>query len=613
MKHIIPVLLCLLLLGCADQTSPTLPETVPETTTAAITTGLYDPEHPVEKNYPGLVRAYPLSLQNVQGIRTLGNDVLVLFARGATTLTLFTGDNLTETASLILSFELQPDDPSLQVHEEGISFFDPQRQETILLDRQLQEIRCIAVPSEISGTPILSPNTKILYYCTQWNIIAWDLESGIRRTVKELSFDAQALTALHMDGQILECSIQDDGLTSKLLLSSSNGLEIRALPEEAVLSTKGAHYFAALTSGYQTLLVFGDADASAELLLPDQNWEEQFYLPEDHAAVTVSTCQDGTQLDYYELNTGILRSSLVLDTSHPPRSMVNSKGHSVYILAYDQEADCDILYRWDVLRQIPDPTNVTSYKTDYRNADNPDVDALEKCRQSAAAIGKKYGITVCIWEDATAIQPWDYQFTPEHLASVLEKELKLLDARLARYPEGFLEQTASHFTGLTICLVRQIQGTGDGQSLTSATGIQFFNENEAYVVITTGKHSEQALYHELYHVMETHILTESTALDTWEALNPSGFVYGGDETDIYLQGQTRAFVDRYSMRYAKEDRARVLENAMLQNKKEIFQSEYMQRKLTALCTGIREAYKLKKDPQILPWEQYLVNPIAPAA
>lgn len=615
MKQLTAVLLCLLLCGCARQASSTLPETVPETQALSAMAGLYDPDHPLEAAYPGLVRSYPLTLRKVHGIRTLGNDLMVLSGYGSTTMTLFTGDDLYETASLTLDFQLQQEDPSLQVHEKAISYFDPIQQATIVLDHSLQEIRRIAAPEGLTGKPILSSGEDILYYCTGWSVVAWDLESGIRRTVKELSYESQELTALHLNGQILECTIQNNGVASKLLLSADLGVEQGSLPEDALLSTGDSQFFATITSGYQTLLLFGGSDASPDLLLPNEIWQQQFYLPEDHAAVTVSSSEDGTQLNYYELNTGILRSSLTLDALQTPKSIVNSKGHSIYILAYDPDADCDILYRWDVLRQKPDPNNVTTYTTDYRNADNPDVQALEACREHARNIGEKYGITVHVWEDALGVQPWDYQFQPEVLAPVLEKELTLLEQRLAQYPESLLQQTKSHFTGLTICLVRQITGTEDAQSLNSATGIQFFEDNEAYVVITTGKHSEQALYHELYHVMETHILTESAALDRWESLNPAGFVYGdtSQNADVYLQGQTRAFVDRYSMTALKEDRARVLENAMRQGKEEIFQSEYMQRKLNALCTAIREAYRLKKHPEVLPWEQYLVTPLTPEA
>lgn len=610
MKQLFAVLLCLLLCGCAQEAPPAREDTVPETTAIAVMAGLYDPEHPMEQTYPGLVRAYPLTVRKTHGVLALGKEVLTLSGQGSTTLTLFTGEDLHQSASLPLDFLLQQEDPSLQIHENGISYFDPHREETVLLDGSLKEIRRITAPENLSGKPILSPDANTLYYCTGWAVMAWDLESGIRRTVKELIYEHQELTGLHGDGGILECTIRKNGTATKLLLTVDLGQEIRRLPENTLLVTKDNRYFSAFTSGFQTLLVFGETDGSTRLLLPEGNWQQQFYLPEDHAAVTVCDSESGTELHYFELNTGILRSSLTLPEFQTPKNIVNTKGHGVYILVYDPAADCDVLYRWDVLGQAPDPNNITTYLADYRTPEDPDLDALADCREYADAIGEEYGIRVLVWEDAAALQPWDYRFEPEHLAPILQKELKLLEQRLEEYPEGFLEQTKNHFTGLTICLVRQISGTTEEGSLSSATGIQFFEDNHAYVVITTGKHSQQALYHELYHVMETHLLTESTALDPWEELNPAGFVYGSSQQeDIYLQGQTRAFVDRYSMSALKEDRARVMENAMLPGKEEVFRSEYMQRKLNALCSAIREAYGLKKHPEALPWEQYLVNPL----
>ncbi len=613
MKHFLAVLLCLLLCGCGQSASPAPSET--EAPTAPASVAMYDSGHPMEQAYPGLVRAYPLTLRKVHGIRAFGNEVLLLSGYGNTTLTLLSGEALQTTASLTLDFQLQQEDPSLQIHENTISYFHPIRQETIVLDRSLRELRRIAAPEGLSGQPILSPRGDILYYSTEWSVVAWNLESGIRRTVKELSYEEQQLTALHLNGQILECSIQHDGTPSRLLISADQGMELGKLPDGSLLSTGDTQYFTALASGYQTLLIFGSQEASAKLLFPGSPWQQQFYMPEDHAAVTVNSSDDGTQLDYYELSTGILRCSVTLDALQTPKNIVNSKGHSIYILAYDPTADCDVLYRWDVLRQKPDPANVTTYITDYHSTDAPDLQALEACREQARAISERFGINIRIWEDALANQPWDYRFQPEHLAPILEKELQLLQQRLAEFPQTVLDQTKSHFSELTICLVRQINGTEEANSLHSATGIQFFEESTAYVVIATGKHSQQALYHELYHVMETHILTESTALDQWEALNPAGFVYGeaSQDADIYLQGQTRAFVDRYSMGAVKEDQARILENAMLRNRDTLFRSEYMQRKLTALCTGIREAYRLKNHPESLPWEQYLATPLIPKA
>ena len=613
MKQAIAVLLCLFLCGCARQAPPTLFETTQEASVVPAQAAQHNPDHPAERAYPGQVSAYLLTLGEVNGIRAMGKDVLVFSGQDNTTLTLLTRQELQEKASLTLAFPLLQEDPSLQVHENGISYFDPLELETILLDHQLREIRRIAAPEGLSGKPILSSGADTLYYCTGISVVAWDLKSGIRRTVKELSHEAQALTQLHGNDRILECTVEDRGETAKLLLSADRGVEIKALPEAAQLYIRDSTYFLAMPAGYQTLPIFGKTDASAELLLPKHVCQQPWYLPEDHAVITVCACAEGMQLDYYELSTGILRASLKSGELQSPKSIVNSKDHAVYILAYSPEADCDVLFRWDVLRQSPDPTNVTVYKVPYHSPEDPDLEALETCREYADAIGNKYGITLRIWEDAVAVQPWDYRFQPEHLAPVLQKELSLLDQRLAQYPKEVLEQTKDPFNGLTICLVRQISGIEDGSSLSTATGIQFFEGDEAYVVITVGKYSEQALYHELYHVMETHILAESAALDSWETLNPAGFIYDSEtqDQDIYLQGQTRAFVDRYSMGSAREDRARVLENAMLQDKKSLFPSEYMQRKLNALCVGIREAYGLKKHPQVLPWEQYLINPLTP--
>ena len=506
MKFLFAVLLSLLLCGCTESAPTPPPETAPETTAAAVTAGLYDPDHPIENAYPGEVRAYPMNLRKVHGILVLGNDVLALSGYGSTTLTVFTGEELREATSLTVDFSLEQDDPSLRIHASGISYFDPHAQETVLLDHRLREIRRIAIPDGISGKPILSSDAQTLYYCTAWSVMAWDLESGIRRTVKELSYENQELTALHLNDQILECSIRDHGQTIKLLLSADHGMELGALPEEAALFTGESHYFVVQGSGYQTLMLFGEAEAQPELLLPDGVWQQQFYLPEDHAAVTVTSCHTGNQLNYYELNTGILLSSLTLEELQTPKSMASTNGHFVYILAYDPAADCDILYRWDVPQQTPDPAIATAYTAEYHNPENPDPEAREACREYAKAIGQKYGITVRVLEEAVTVQPWDYRFEAEHLAPVLQKELRLLEQRLAPYPEGLLQKSQEHFTGLTICLVREITGTGESDGLTSATGIQFFEDKEAYVVITTGKHSEQALYHELYHVMETHLL-----------------------------------------------------------------------------------------------------------
>ena len=112
--------------------------------------------------------------------------------------------------------------------------------------------------------------------------------------------------------------------------------------------------------------------------------------------------------------------------------------------------------------------------------------------------------------------------------------------------------------------------------------------------------------------METRLLTDSTALDRWDALNPAGFSYDLDYTanqsrkgDEYLQPATRAFIATYSMSFPKEDRARIMECAMCDGNEDLFRSSTMQAKLRCLSVAIREAYGLKKSTETFRWEQYL--------
>ena len=121
---------------------------------------------------------------------------------------------------------------------------------------------------------------------------------------------------------------------------------------------------------------------------------------------------------------------------------------------------------------------------------------------------------------------------------------------------------------------------------------------------------EQNLYHELFHAMDSYILTETNTYDDWRKLNPTGFTYDysyitneyRDPKD-YLEPETRAFIDLYSMSYPKEDRARILQYAMTEGNEAYFTSKIMQKKLDTLCKGIRKAFKLGDGDYL--WEQYL--------
>lgn len=615
------VLLCLLLCGCSQEAPETEME-FPAATAAAVEetkpTPMYDPENPLEAQYQGALKVYPLTMRKVQGIRTLGEDVLVFSGYGSTTLTVLTGEELYITAQVTLDLELSPEDPSVRIGDGTVSYFDPVSRMTIVLNEDLKEVSRIAITEAITGSPILSADRNILYYCTSNAILAWDLETGIHRTVTELVYDEQSLTGLHWNDTVLQCRIRDGENIQTLFLSAETGRILSQQDGDVALMTDGERYYAALPVSSMEMLVFGDTAGTPKILYPEDLAAENFYLPKSHAVITASILADERiLLNYYALSSGTRRAELSLEPLQTPRSIADAEDGSVYILVYDPEADCDTLYRWDASHAVfsSDPAESAGYTGEYSAVNSADPEALAQCQAYADQLSEKYSIRIHIYEDALDVQPWDYEFEAESLPRVILQELGLLDQRLSQYPEDVLEKTASHFTSLNISLVRQITGTAASGSLNTATGIQFLEGMDAYVVITVGKYSQQALYHELYHVMETHILNESTALDLWESRNPEGFEYTygyavPESAQSYLEGENRAFVDIYSMSYPKEDRARILENAMLPGNRELFRSETMQAKLTAICEGIRQAYGLRRSEDTFLWEQYLDQPLA---
>lgn len=618
---LLPLLLCLLLCGCsaeAPETDSEVPNAAETSVTETSPVSMYDAENPLETQYQGGLKVYPLTMRKVRGIRALDDSLLAFSGYGSTTLTLLTGDGLTITAQTTLDFDLSPDDASVQLGNGTISYYDPVQQASIVMNERLKEIRRIPVDEAITGSPILSSDRNTLYYCTAEAILAWNLETGIHRTIKELSYEVQELTGLHWNDTVLQCRIQDGETLETIFLSTETGQILSQQNGDVFLTTEGEQYYAALPVSSLEMLVFGSASDSPRVLYPEDLAATNFYLPHNHAVITASiTADQCTTLRFYELGTGIRRAELSLDLLQMPKAIVSGSNGVIYILVYDPASDQDTIYRWNVTAEVfsanADCTAV--YTDSYSGEDSGNPAALAQCQAYAAQLSEKYGIQILVWEDALKTQPWDYEFQAETLPRVLLQELDLLDQRLGQYPQAVLNKTASHFSSLSICLVREITGTAAQGSLNTATGVQYLDGTDAYVAISVGKYSEQALYHELYHVMETHILNESSALDLWSDLNPKDFSYTYDystpeSAQAYLESGSQAFVDIYAMSFPKEDRARTLEKAMLPGNSQLFQSEILQAKLTALCEGIRQAYGLRKSEETFLWEQYLTTPLA---
>ncbi len=623
MVRLLPLILCcLLLLGCtatAPAVDPSDASPAPPSPSSAFLSGYYDPDSSLEAATQGALRVYPLKDLAVTGIRAMGSQLLVFSGSDLTTLTLLTGETLKPAASAVLPFSLTSRDPSLVLSQEGLSYFDPLHRQTVVLDNALREVSRIAAPEGLLGTPILSQAQDVLYYCTANAIRAWDLETGFHRQLKEVSLAGQHLTGLYLEDRILSLCVPEAGSSRTMLLSTQTGKLLFSHSGDFTFSGGGQQFFAVLSSGMRRDLLWGDGQSAPQLFLPAGISNACYYLEPHNGAISVSLSASGQQaLDYYALSSGKRLSSLCLEPGQCVLGAAALTDGSTYLLMDDPNSGCQAVVLWDTGPDTPLAAADTGcHIFPYVLPGSSRPEEMAQCQAYAAELGEKYGIGILVWEDAVRIQPWNFDLEPEYQPSVLQRELELLDQRLSQFPSNFLPDTASHFSSLKLCIAGQITAAAESGSTAPQSGLQFYDGTDAYIVIAAGQHSADALYHNLFHVMETHIFTNSTAFDQWQKLNPMGFSYSyqtlsalDSANTLYLEGQDQAFAGREAMAFPKEDRAGILEAAMQPGKKALFVPWMMQRKLVAVCQGIREAYGWTEIPQAFPWEQYLDHPIS---
>lgn len=626
MRRCIVLLLCLILLaGCAQQppieTAPTEESTVPSTEPAPTEPagpepGLYEPDSETERDTQGAIRQYCVENGFFSGLASMGERLLLLSTDGTTTLTLLEGENLTPRQSVDLECVIYLSDASVQVGENGIGYYDDRRGAMVFLDENLQETASFALPEDMEGFPVLSPDWKRVYYCVQSGIRVLDLQTGISRLLKEAAYEYQYVLGLDCDGSILRfCGSGDDGALVTFYLSTQDGETLYSTEKAPNLTTFGDWYFATTWDGSMELYVFGTGDGTEKCLYPVG--DEGIAMPLAENICLVQTMEEsGCSLDYYDLVSGRRTACVYIPACGSLWNCILDPEHeTVYFSDFSSDG---VFYSWDLSKsKIRDANNYTDIRY---TLDNPDIQGLAECQRWAERLEQTYGVDIRIWEEALQTQPFDYVFTVEYQVPAYRRDLAVLEEALSRFPEGFFQMAAESTSSgeLHICLVRLLQGSAELGSLDTAGAIQFWDGNEAYISLTMGAGLEQNFYHEMCHVMDTRVLGNSVLYDDWESLNPDGFNYDYDyitnqdrEDYAYLEEENRAFIDMYSMSFPKEDRARILEYAMMPYNEGYFTSEIMQRKLRQIGLAIREAFELEDYPEALPWEQYLQEPLTP--
>lgn len=618
MKRIFPlILLILLLCGCAvqppEETTTMPPETTLEWTEPTEPAGIYVPFSDLEIQTDSSVRLYLPEDVTCYGIRMMEDDVLVFSGAESTILTRYAGEQLFPVASTELSCRVAADDRSFQISANGITYYNPETREVVFLDNDLKEVRRLEMSGDMVGKPVLSANRMQIYYCTAGEIRVYDTTTGLDKLLKTISYPQQSVEDILVNDSVLRCALVDDrGQESSIFVSTQTGELIAQISSRVDVATCGDVFYAKSPEGVQELLIFGRTGEDPTVLTPADPFARSWFLGKNHSLLTATVTQDSTRLDCYDLSSGLRTATVELPGGIRPQfAEVQPNSGEILLMTYDERVAAPVILRWN--RDVNPAQDERVYTGPRYTPENPDVAGLDACAALAETISREHGIKVLIAWDAIAHQPWDYTLEPEYQTAVIRKQLENLDAALNHFPEGFFEKFSHE---VSVCLVRSVRGNAESGSVEAARGIQFWDGYEPYVVLAAGDTLEAAFYHEMFHVMDSKVLSNTRVYYHWENLNPDGFAYYGDYTTYleadaskYLQDEDRVFIDAYSMCFSREDRARIMEYACQKGNESYFQSETMQLKLKKLCEGIRQAFGFKNYQESFLWEQYLAEPL----
>ncbi|MBE6947380.1 MAG: hypothetical protein E7454_03935 [Ruminococcaceae bacterium] len=603
------LLLVLLLCGCSQNTAtPTDPVGNPSSTaTEPITTpGLYVPDSDIEKETAGAVRYFELEGKEYYGCIPLGNNLLLLQQKnGGGLLSLYGGERLELIRTVSMGENVTPTVEQLQLTDQGIGYYDDQSRSVVFLNHQLVEIGRMYLPEEVQGRAYLSPEWKMLYYCTEKGINALDLQTNISRLLKEQYMYKQEVTGVLHNGTLVRCVMQtEQGEEKTVLLDSASGLVAYEGAYLQKLETKENSYFLPRDLGGVGQLQFGNAEHQ-QVLWPEGGSNKPYWLHTDHAVVTVAE-GEASCLEYYDLESGKRQAMLEIKDATAVLSVQGDGKGGVWLLCRTEENEK--LYHWNAKKNTLNDETV--YTEPMYTAESPNEEALAELKLQADELGKKFGVDILIWKDAISAAPEDYVFSEEYLVQAYQLYLPWLEKLMSGFPDGFFEKTPDG--NLKIALVQKISGDPEWGTLPDSPCIQYWKGDTPVLALTTDQSFEQNFYHAVAHFIDWRVLSKTSVFYEWNTLNPSGFTYDNsyienlERTDTtHIEGDNRYFIDLFSMSYAKEDRARIMEYACTSGNEEYFRAPVIQEKLRRICEGIRAAFGLKKVETEFIWEQYL--------
>lgn len=344
--------------------------------------------------------------------------------------------------------------------------------------------------------------------------------------------------------------------------------------------------------------------------------------------ILTTTTANGTQtMSAYETDGTFLStcSSKGTNGTFTLKQLWHQNANGYFLLMIDNSGK-DQLYFWDVSKTSKaDSLDLISYFSEEQLGGT----ILEQTYyDQTKTLSEKCGATIKI-ADQCETTYLDHIVEQECDLQKVKTGLAMIEKALTSYPDGFFQQLRyGNYRKIEINLAGEIATKEQIDSYTPTAFLQHENGKITMVlnINETADIIEQNFYHESSHmidkVLEHNALYRTDAIyseEKWWSFNPKEFIalnpeYGGYYVsyemmpmEYYQELFTTYFANDYGKSFSTEDRATILEAAMM-GTSQIFSpniSKPLHDKLEYYCQSIRDCFDTTGWPTYTTWENTL--------
>lgn len=381
------ILSMLLFAGCAANEDP-VQETADTTATEETVPGLWMENSAVEQQTDGAVAEYDLAGKTYHSIAMIDDKLLLIEAGEKTQLTVLSGPKGVPTANLALNVNIAAQTGSFQPLYNGFVYYQPDTNQAVFLDSQLQTTDAVSLPKDLEGLPVFSADGSSAFYCVGEEIRAFDMGKKLQRLVKSHSCKKQTILGCYFDGKLLSCQVEDaDGNVQILWISGQTGQTLRADDAIEKAWTYGDDYFMTRKDGTVQQRIFGKFDTDPrELTVSDGQVVSALALG---GVLQWAENEEGKlKLSFYNLESGKKTFGVTLKNVGKPKEFLADRWNQcIWILTQTEDGDC--LLRWNI--RDCETKDKKNYSSALWTKDAPDEEGLAACQERVDALNSKHG------------------------------------------------------------------------------------------------------------------------------------------------------------------------------------------------------------------------------